>query len=153
MPEGGYDIFGGGEYQRDKKADLLNAITLTNRSCGGSQKKNLIALKDICIEDTTRASADYFNITKCDDNFTMGGNSVKFQANASVFEPGTEILVEALDVHGNPVDVEVKRALDADGKTRTVCFTVCEQTPTGPGVLTFVGTVTLRMPTSTRMSR
>ena len=126
----------------DKKGTILSAVTLTNNSCKGGIKKGLIDL-NVCIEDTSRTSADYFNITKCEDKFTIGSNAVSFQANARMFKPGSEIQVEVLDAHGNAIKHEIKRNTNADSRTRTVCFFVCDDTPTGPGIITFTGIAVL----------
>ena len=126
----------------DKRGTILSAVTLTNNSCKGGIKKGLIDL-NVCIEDTSRTSSDYFNITKCEDKFTVGSNAVSFQANARMFKPGSEIQVEVLDAHGNAIKHEIKRNTNADSRTRTICFFVCDDTPTGPGIITFTGIAVL----------
>mgnify|MGYP006150560603 FL=1 len=124
--------------RKDKRGKLLSAKTLTNNSCVGGTKRDLINL-DVCIEDTSRTSPDYFNVTKCDDKFTIGSNAISFQANARMFQPGSEIQIEVLDSQGNALKYEIKKNTNADGRTRTVCFTVCDDTPTGPSVLAITG--------------
>jgi len=101
----------------------------------GSQKKGLGQF-DVFIEDDSRTSPNYFNISQLSDEFSLGKNAFLIRGTDNL-RSGSKILVEVLDVNGNVI---FSRTHDyKESRARIISVFVFEDTPTGPCNITIMG--------------
>jgi len=104
-------------------------------------KQNLSKLP-VLIEDTGVEST-YFNIKQLPGVLTGGRNG--FLITGTPFlKPGTEVLVELLDVNGNSIYVEAVRGI-VEANARLVAIEIYQETPPGTALLSIVGTARTRV--------
>jgi len=89
-------------------------------------------------------NSKFFVITEFSDIFTSGKNVIGFNG-SNYLKPNSSILVEALDVLGNPLYTEIAQTSNAvlyrDGVSIIVSIYVYSDTPVGVGEVILVGTL------------
>ena len=101
----------------------------------GSQKKDLHQF-DVFIEDDSRTSPRYFNISQLSNEFSLGKNAFLIRGTEKL-RSGSKILVEVLDVNGNVI---FSRTHDyKESRARIISVFVFEDTPTGPCNISIMG--------------
>lgn len=92
------------------------------------------------IEDTTYLSK-YFSIVEYNPTFTAGKNLFSFNG-SSLLAKGSEIKVECLDSHGNPLYIEFYKSTiqNTDVAKFVISINVYDENYNGPGKLFLVGT-------------
>lgn len=104
------------------------------------QKEGLVD-NTVLVEDTSRTSPEYLNVTELGDNLALGKNGFKIQG-SGLFEPGTELKVEVLDVDGNRVYHETRDY--KEGVSRIVSVYVYSDASVGKGSITVTGVLRRR---------
>lgn len=99
------------------------------------QRRNLRAAR-VLIEDTSEKSENFFNLSQLGDEFSLGKNAFIIRGTPNLKE-GSPILVEILDVNGNPIYYEIPDYLE--DVSRLVSVFVLENTPAGPAEITILG--------------
>jgi hypothetical protein len=108
------------------------------------RKNSYLGLHEVpvLISDTTQYS-EYFKVSEVSSELTSGKNFFKIYGNESFLKRDTEVLVEAIDVNGNPIYHHVNKFTDSNG-SRVVSLYVYPDTPAGIGRLTILGVATKR---------
>lgn len=105
------------------------------------QKVGLISQPTL-IEDTTRTSPNYFNVTELPDNLSLGKNGFKIRGTQNLAED-TEIEIEVLDTDGERIYHETQQY--QEGVSRVVSVYVYEETPPGEATITLLGEASNRV--------
>src|SRR5574344_1571865 len=103
--------------------------------------KGLRDIPTILIEDTTRISSGYFNITSFPDEFTSGKNLIYFKGNPNIFVDGTPIDIEVLDMNGVPIYAEVFLDNDSNDHQAIISVHINDDVPSGTGTITLTSTI------------
>jgi hypothetical protein len=99
------------------------------------QKQNLHTFR-VLINDTDPSST-YFQVREIKDVLHSGKNAFLI-VGSEMLDPGTEVLIEILDIDGNPIFLQAI-ARYAEGRARVISIEVYEDTPPGPATLTILG--------------
>lgn len=103
-----------------------------------TQKRNLSQF-NVLIEDNSRLSPEFFNISQLEDEFSIGKNAFLIRGTEKL-RSGSDVIVEVLDVNG---DVIFTRTFDyKESNARVVSVFVYETTPTGPCTVNIMGETT-----------
>lgn len=111
-------------------------------------KQNLSNLP-VLIEDTGVEST-YFNIKQLSGVLTGGRNGFLITG-TSFLKPGTQVLVELLDVNGNSIYTEAIRGI-VEANSRLVAIEIYQDTPPGTALLSVVGTARIRASDNTTLT-
>ena len=87
----------------------------------------------------TNVNSIVFDISNMPDEFTSGKNSFKI-AGSTLLKQNSEILIEILDVIGNPIYYEVNNFVDRLNK-RVISIFIYPDTPVGLATITILGTL------------
>lgn len=98
-----------------------------------TRQKRGLADAAVFIEDTSRRSPDYLNITQLGDEIALGKNGFRIQG-ASTLDPGSRVEVEVTDSRGGVIYHEVRDY--AEDVSRVIGVFVYEDTPPGPATVT-----------------
>ncbi|MCX6780326.1 MAG: hypothetical protein NT034_04090, partial [Candidatus Magasanikbacteria bacterium] len=104
-------------------------------------KKLNLKNASVAVQDTN-PNSKFFVISEFSDILTSGKNTIGFNG-SDYLKPNSPILVEVLDVNGNPLYTEIARTSDAikyrDGVSIIVSIYVYNSTPIGTGEIIIVG--------------
>jgi hypothetical protein len=95
----------------------------------------------VIIEDNSRYSSEYFQITKFPELLTAGKNLFRFKGSDKFIEE-SDVLIEVLDSNGQPIYYEADLDLESTEQSVIVSIYVDEETPPGSGEIILCGYTT-----------
>lgn len=96
----------------------------------------------VLVEDISSDSPDYFRVSKLPKEFTAGKNTFHFKGNPNIFNEGSHVYIEILDVNGQPLYYET--ALDLESTEQAAIVTVYVKSTTPPGTAYIILCSTIR---------
>jgi hypothetical protein len=93
----------------------------------------------VLVEDTSKYSSDYFQITTFPGVFTAGKNLFRFKGVADKFVEDSDILIEVLDSNGQPIYHEADLNLESNDQSVIISVYIDEETPPGLGEIILCG--------------
>lgn len=102
-------------------------------------KTQELAKLKVIIQDKSETSVKYFNISQMPSFLSSGINSFMFSADSNNLVQNSEILLELIDINGNPIYYEIPPILDEANK-KLVSIYIYDDTPPGKALITLVGT-------------
>lgn len=102
-------------------------------------KTQELAKLKVIIQDKSETSVKYFNISQMPSFLSSGINSFMFSADSNNLVQNSEILLELIDINGNPIYYEILPILDEANK-KLVSIYIYDDTPPGKALITLVGT-------------
>jgi hypothetical protein len=96
----------------------------------------------VLVDDTSSDSPDYFRVSKLPKEFTAGKNTFHFKGNPNIFNEGSHVYIEILDVNGQSLYYET--ALDLESTEQTAIVTVYVKSTTPPGTAYIILCSTIR---------
>jgi len=98
-----------------------------------------LAELNVLVNDTSKYSSEYFQVTNFPSVFTAGKNLFRFKGIADKFIEESDILIEVLDSNGQPIYYEADLNLESGEQSIIVAVYVDEETPPGQGEIILCG--------------
>ena len=98
-----------------------------------------LAELNVLVNDISKYSSEYFQVTNFPSVFTAGKNLFRFKGIADKFIEESDILIEVLDSNGQPIYYEADLNLESGEQSIIVAVYVDEETPPGQGEIILCG--------------